>query len=255
MSLWSTGALERELRAFDLAAAEARLAALESDLARSALHGEVAELRAELAAARGAFEPLAREWSGAGWKRRTVNDPRARGRTNREVVSADARGVLVKEGEGTDLVAWSEFACRPAELHQLFLERLARPYTPAEQSAIASLLRVAAVLQAIDEGAEVLADPEHQALTAEEGQRFREGFELAREWSQDAQSKARLERETAAAELLASALGASAEKRWGEACALLERLLAEQRETLLVRLLSDGREVSAPAEARGARGG
>jgi hypothetical protein len=258
--LWRSGELERELRAFDLAAADARVAALEGALDRPDSRGGLAELRAELAAARTAFEPLVREWPAGGWKRRTVNDPRIRGRANREAVNADARGVLVKDGESTELVGWDEFARRPAELHQLFLERLSRPYTASETGAIAALLRLAAVLQAVDEGAEVLADPEHQALSGEESQRLLEGFELAREWSQDPAAKARLEGETAAAALLASALSASSEKRWGEACALLERLLSEQGETLLVRLLSDGRDLAVPAAAptegeRSPRGG
>jgi Protein kinase domain/FHA domain len=255
-ALWRSGELERELRAFDLAAAEARIAALEGQLERAPAQGEMAALRADLAAARTAFEPLVREWSSGGWKRRTVNDPRSRGRANREAVNADARGVLVKDGDATELVGWEEFARRPAELHQLFLERLARAYTPSEVEAIAALMRVAAVLQAIDEGAEVLADPEHQVLSGEESQHLLEGFALAREWSHGAESKARLEREASAAALFAAALSASTERRWDEAVTLLERLLAEQRETLLVRLLSDGRALALdPASLRSARGG
>jgi len=256
--LWRTGELERELRAFDLAAAEARVAALEGQLGRASSQGEMAALRADLASARTAFEPLVREWSSGGWKRRTVNDPRSRGRANREAVNADARGVLIKDGEATELIGWEEFARRPAELHQLFLERLARAYTPTEIESIAALMRLAAVLQAIDEGAEVLADPDHQMLSNEESQRLLEGFDLAREWSHGAESKARLEREASAAALLAAALSASGERHWAETVTLLERLLAEQRETLLVRLLSDGRELAlepAPASQRSARGG
>jgi hypothetical protein len=237
------GSLERDLRAFDIEAADARLGALEQGLALPERRAEVAALRADLGRGRAAFESLARAWAEDGWKRRTVNDPRSRGRVHREAVGADARGVLLRVGEQSELVPWSEFSGRPLEVHQLFLERLQRAYDSEELSGIAALMRLSAVLHAVEEAAEMLEPPSGQVFTPEEAAGLTEGFELARPWAEQAGDGAALEREADAASLLATALRAASEERWGETATLLERLLAEDRGTLLVRLISDGRDL------------
>jgi hypothetical protein len=238
------GALERELRAFEVDAARTRLAALESSLSLPERRAEVAALRADLDAGQRAFEALAQAWQQDGWKRRTLNDPRIRARVNREAVGADARGVLLKEGDRSELVPWSEFCGRPIEVHQLFHERLARDYAADELAGIEALMRVSAVLHAVEEAAEMLAPPTGQVFTEEEARSLVEGFELARPWGEQVDAgSARLDAERDAAQLLADALRATTEQRWDRAATLLERLLAEHRSTLLVRLLSDGRDL------------
>ncbi len=255
-ALGGASGLERELRELDLAAAGERLAPLEQSLPLEESRRWVASLRADLSVGAAALRALAGEWSRGGWKRKTLDDPRGRGRAKAEAVGVEPGGILVKGGAGAELLPWSAFGDHPPELHQLFLERLPRPYTPAERAGIEALLRNAAVLRAIEEGAEMLHADEQRQLSDEEARAMLAPFELARAWSAPGSSDGTLAREQEATELLLSALRATSDERWSSACAALERLLRDYRATLLVRLLSDGRvlpelerALSAPAAA------
>jgi hypothetical protein len=235
---------ERELRNLDLAACDTRLAALQDTLPLEQSRSRCAALRTDLRAAGVALEALGSAWKAGTWKRRTLNDPRQRGRVSREAVGADAKGLLLKEGESVEHLPWSAFGGRPAELHQLFHERLTRSFTSEELLGIATLVRTAAVLQAIAEGQEILVPGSGGVLSAEETRSMLEGFEVARPWAELADRLEPLERERAAAAVALLALQSANDEQFGRSAAALERLLAEHRDSLLVRLLSDGSVVA-----------
>jgi hypothetical protein len=83
-------------------------------------------------------------------------------------------------------------------------------------------------------------------LTEEEVEAMMAGFTLAEPWAEEAGRGEALEREHRAAQLLARSLRASSEGAWSSAVADLERLLEEYRDTLLVRMVSDGRPWQTP---------
>ena len=70
---------------------------------------------------------------------------------------------------------------------------------------------------------------------------WRGGFDEARPWAEAAGRLEPLDRELQATSLLASALDAAHREAWATAVAETETLLERHRDTLLVRLLSDGR--------------
>ena len=78
-------------------------------------------------------------------------------------------------------------------------------------------------------------------FTEEEMEAMLEGFEFAREWAARAANPAPVESEARAASLLARSLRAASEDSWSSAVADLELLFEGYRDTLLVRMLSDGR--------------
>jgi hypothetical protein len=243
--------LEGQLRALDLEAARARLAALESEVATDEAKAFVRALSADLAAGQRALEVLGREYGQGNWMRKTVNDPRSRGRVNRDAVGADSSGVLLKVEGTPERVPWSAFGGKTLELNQLFFKRLSREYTLEEQAGIDALMRATAVLQAVDEASEMFYPGEVANLSDEEVRAMLDGFELARPWAEAAGTLAALERERAAAEILARALRSESDGSWSVCVAGLERLLGEFGETLLVRILSDG-EVGSTASAEDA---
>ena len=240
--------LEGQLRALDLEGARARLAALESEVATDEAKAFVRGLSAELAAGQRALEELGREYGRDNWLRKTVNDPRSRGRVNRDTVGADKGGVLLKVEGTPERVPWSAFGGKTLELNQLFFKRLSREYTLEEQAGIDVLMRATAVVQAVDEASEMFYPGEVANLSDEEVRAMLEGFELARPWAEAVGTLPALERERAAAEILARALRSETDGSWSVCVAGLERLLGEFSETLLVRILSDG-EAQATASA------
>jgi hypothetical protein len=243
VSLREGGAFEGELRRLDLASARARLAELERELPLDSSRAAVRALADDLAAGAQALDALVRAWDAGQWRRRTINDPRQRARVSREVVGAGPEGLVLKQGGGVESLSWSEFGGRPIELHQLFHERLTRDFDARERQGIAALLRIAAVLQAVEEGGEMLEPGTEALLSDEEVRLLQEGFDVARPWAEAAGSVDALERERAAARVAATALRAASDGALGPSVTALERLLVEHRDTLLVRLVSDGRLV------------
>ncbi|HVS08655.1 MAG TPA: FHA domain-containing serine/threonine-protein kinase [Planctomycetota bacterium] len=243
--------LEGQLRELDLEGARSRLAALESEVATDEAKAFVRALSSDLAAGQRALEVLGREYGRGNWMRKTVNDPRSRGRVNRDAVGADSSGVLLKVEGSPERVPWSAFGGKTLELNQLFFKRLSREYTLEEQAGIDALMRATAVVQAVDEASEMFYPGEVANLSDEEVRAMLDGFELARPWAEAAGTLAALERERAAAEILARALRSETDGSWSVCVAGLERLLGEFGETLLVRILSDG-EVSSTASAEDA---
>lgn len=239
-SLRAGGSFETELRNLDLSAARERLQRLAGELPLESSRASAQALAEELAAGQQVLATLMDAWDAGQWRRRTIQDPRQRGRAAREVVDVGPQGLVLKNGEGVETLAWSEFGGRPAELSHLFHERLTREFDARERTGIAALLRVAAVLQALEEGSEILEPGSDAVLSDEEVRHLQEGFDVAEAWAAAAGSQEWLERERAAARVAATALRAASDGRSGPSATALERLLGEHRDTLLVRLLSDG---------------
>jgi hypothetical protein len=230
---------EGALRALDFAAIDEHLKGLLALLATEEARRSVNELRASLGQARTALAHVAAESDH--WKRKTFNDPRARGRSSRDALGATAAGLLIKTDSGSELLPWSAFGAKPNELHQLFHQRLTREYTRDELVGIEALLRMTAVLQTVDETSEMLRDGTTSVLSEDEARAIFEGYDVARIWASALGDTRALDRESEAARLLIDSLRATSSGAWSRSVAGFERLLAEFRDTLLVRLLSDGR--------------
>ncbi len=240
-ALRGAGGFEGALRSLDFSVVEAQLGALDAKLATEQARTFVADLRKGLAHARSALVGLAAEYERGGWRRKTLNDPRSKGRVSRDAVGASAEGITLRVDDASELVPWSAFGGRTTDLHQLFHQRLAREYTRDELLGIETLLRATAVLQAVDETAEMLQPGANAVLSEEELRVVTDAFEAAKPWAQLSGAPGALEREHQAASLLVDALRAASDAGWSRSVAEIERLLGEFRDTLLVRLLSDGR--------------
>jgi len=235
------GGLEASLRALDVPGMEQKLAALETSLATEPARAWALEWLSAVRAAKPLFPTLAAEFERGGWRRKSFFDPRARTRTIRDAVGANAEGLLVKVDATSELVPWSSFGGRTADLHQIFHQRLTREYTREELLGIDALLRMSAVLQAVEETSEMLQADASSNLGDDEVRVVLDAYDAARGWAQLAGTLPAFEREAEAARVWIDGLRAGTDTSWSRAVAAHERLLREFRDTLLVRLLSDGR--------------
>jgi len=239
------GGLERELAALDLTAAQERLERLATRLTGPQEQAAARALAADSASARGALDTLGREF--AQWRRRAFTDPREKRGVNRNAVGADAQGILyeVDGGGAPERLPWSAFGADVQAQNKLFVERLQRDWTPEEMAGIAAMLRMSAVVETIRATAKMFDAGKRANFTESNVRDMRALYEPATAWSEKAgpESKARLQREMASADVLAEALRSATESRWAAAAASIERLLTEFADTLLVKLLSDGRSI------------
>ena len=238
--------LEAELGRMDFIAARARLEALLPVLTLDANRRWIESLAAEVELARGALSFIADEYPR--WRRKTVADPRSRRSVKREVIGAGADGLRVDMGGSTESIPWSDFGARTRELDFLFSERVSRAYSREQATAVAAVVKLCAVVDAAHQAAEMFNLETKAIFTKKEAADLRETLELAAAWAREAGSPQRCEGELAACDLLATVLAQASEKTWSGAFASSQRLLRDHGETLLVRLLSDGRgaEETAP---------
>ncbi len=230
--------LREPLTNFDFSAAATRVAALAEGLALEENRSWAEQLRDDLESAEAAFSILSSQWSH--WRRKSVPDPRTPRGTSREALGATGQGLeLNVKGEAQEL-PWSAYAGHSRLISTLFKDRLDRRYTPEEQRSIAALLRFSAISDALRESAEMFDSSAGAVFTEREAQDLPKSFEFALEWEQDPDRHALLEREQAAAILLATALRAGSEEDWTSAVSTLEQLFAEYSDTLFVRIHSDG---------------
>ena len=116
-------------------------------------------------------------------------------------------------------------------------------------AAIAALVRISASIEAADIAAKMF-DPQRKANFTEPNARdLLEAFNQAQTWVQRAGGAGaeKLAREVEAAQILVAALRQTTEGQWSTAVASVERLLREEADTLLVRLLSNGKPFEAPS--------
>jgi len=237
--------LELDLRKVDLGTAATRLEAAVTALGGGPHATALGALAADLRSAREVLSALGAGWSNPGWKRRAFADPRSTGPrpVTAEAIGADADGILVDLGGKPERLPWSAFASQPRTIETLVNGRLEREWTPSERRGIATLLRSAAALSAIDEAIEVLMPGSLAKFSPAEGEALLAGHAVARDWAAgvgDAALLRDLDDEVRAAETLVLALRARSDGEWTRAATALERLLTQHRATLLVLLLSDG---------------
>jgi serine/threonine protein kinase len=236
--------LEAELGRMDLAAAEVRLEALRGELTLPAHREWVSVLAAEVEASRAALEFIAAEYPR--WRRKTVADPRSARSPRREVIGADADGLRVDVAGVGESIPWSAFGGRTRELDFLFSERISGPYPPERAAGVAALVKLCAVVDAARQAAEMFDLESEAVFTRKEASTLRETLDLALSWAREAGDSLACEGERAAADLLATVLTQASAQTWSGAFSGLQRLLEDHGETLLVRLLSDGRGVEPP---------
>jgi serine/threonine protein kinase len=237
--------LEQDLRKVDLGAAATRLEGAATVVGNGPRATALGVLAADLRAAREVLSALGEGWSNPGWKRRAFADPRATGPrpVTAEAIGADADGVIVDAGGQPERLPWSAFASQPRTIESLVNGRLEREWTPAERRGIATLLRSAAALAAIDEALEVLMPDSKAKFSPGEGEALIAGYTVARDWAAglgDAALLRDIDAEVQAAESLVLALRARSDGEWSRAAAAIERLLSQHGASLLVLLLSDG---------------
>ncbi|MEY2807983.1 MAG: Serine/threonine-protein kinase PrkC [Planctomycetota bacterium] len=240
--------LEADLAAFDFAAAIARVEATREKVASPAARASTEALKAQLAAARDGLAFVGANH--ASWRRRGVVDPRERKPANKESLGADAEGVLVEGNSGPERIPWSAYGKTARDLHKLFNERLNRSLKPDEQAMLAAAMRMAALNETLDMAGKAL-DPTKKANWTEQSQKdLLEAWRTALEWEKTPGATAQ---EAEAAKLLGQALKLGGEGAWSSCVSALERLVAQHADTMLVRMLSDGRtlEELAPAAPGG----
>jgi hypothetical protein len=182
---------------------------------------------------------LGREFSS--WRRRSFSEPRAGRSVLRNAVGADATGILAEgEGGAVELVPWSAFGGDDRELSKLFVERLARDWTPAEVRGIAALIRMTAVVEAIGRASKMLDATKRFNFTEADEHEMSDCFAQAQVWAEKSGTQQALARERDAAALLTLVCRKMTEKAWATAAVKTEELLARHANTLIVRLLSNG---------------
>ncbi len=236
--------LEEDLAAFDFAAAIARVEAAQSKLGSAASRAATDAIKAQFAAARDGLAFLGANH--AAWKRRGVVDPRERKSANKESIGADAQGVLVEGAAGPDRIPWSAYGKTARDLHKLLNERLNRAFKPDEQIMLAAALRMAALNETLDMVGRAL-DPSKKANWTQQAQKdLLDAWRTAQDWEKTPGETAK---EAEAAKLLGEALGHGNDGAWSSCVSTLERLVAQHADTLLVRILSDGRTLEELAPA------
>ena len=229
----------RELRTLDLAA-RGRLETLASRLTTKEARDTVARTAQRMERAASALEVLK---DFPAWRRRAVALPG--GRRAADAVGMRTEGVLVAADAGAELVPWSVFAESPDTLLGLFKGRLTRAYTLEEERAVQTLLTLNAVTHSLA-AAETALDPTRRGLFRPiDAQAMLAAFDVARGWSAEASgdlgpAQEELEREQAAARILAAALSATEESAWTRVVSALEHLATAYSDTLVVLCLSDG---------------
>lgn len=242
--LGGTSGLERELATLDLDAARDRLEKLATRLRSPAEQERAKAMAAEFAEARAVLNVLGSEF--AQWRKKSFMDPRDKKIAARTAVGADSNGIMYEAEPGkVERAPWSVFGGDSVALNRLFDERLQREWSATERTGIAVLLRVTAVVEALRFSAKMFDSSKKANFTEGNARDLRASFASAVTWSELAggAAKAACARETEAADVLCESLRAATDSRWAAAAAGLERLLTDYADTVLVRLISDGRSI------------
>lgn len=223
------------------------MASLSTGVASTAARAFLKALAQDLDHGEAVLATLGREFSVGGWRRRSFTDPRDKRGGTRNAVGADGGGILYDGERGAvERIPWSAFGGNTKELSKLFLERCTRAYTADEENAIAGLVRITAVVEALGVVGKML-DPSRRAnFTEANARELTECFVAAREWAKTGAAADAWTRERGAADVLGEALVKATAGAFSSAVASVERVLQEYEDTLFVRLLSDGAPTTAP---------
>lgn len=172
-----------------------------------------------------------------------------------EVEAISPTGLTLSSDSGSRAMSWSEYRTNrsgkdlPDAYEGLIKSRLTRDYTPLELDGIAAILRFAAVESTLRMSDDVLIASDRERFDQGDLEDVRKLFNLALEWSVKADQAngrsvqvERTERERRAALLLAKSLVARTQGEHSISAALAGQLLMEEPFSLVVLLLSNGRE-------------
>ncbi len=240
-----TSGLEHEIRTLDFQAAKERLAGVQGKLTSKANRDLAEGLRADLEAGAAVFKTLGREF--ATWRRKSFTAPRAGKSVTRNAVGADQEGILAEgDGGAVEHVPWSAFGGDDKEISKLFTERLGREWNSEEQRAIAGVLRMTAVVEAIQRASKMFDPVKRYNFTETDAREMIECFAQAQAWAEKCGTTDAVAKEMTAARQLVLVCQKMTEGSWSVAVGATEDLLAKHADTLLVRLLSDGTMPEAP---------
>jgi serine/threonine protein kinase len=172
-----------------------------------------------------------------------------------EVEAISSTGITLSSDSGSRALLWSEYRTNrsgtdlPDAFEGLIKSRLNRDYTPLELDGIAALLRLAAVESTLKLADDVLIASDRERFDQGDLEDVRKLFEVALEWSRQADQAngravqvERTRREQRAALLLAESLVARTQGEHSISAALASQLLMQEPFSLVVLLLSNGRE-------------
>ncbi len=236
--------IEHGLSTLDLGGAREQLDRLATRFASPDQQAQARAMAADVAGAQAVLTTLGTAFGQ--WRRKSFTDPRERRPVNRNAVGSDADGILY-EGDGgqVERIDWSGFGTDVQALNKLFVERLQRDWTPAELAGIATILRLAAATETVHMTSKMLEPSRKSNFTEGNSRDVHALFGPAETWADlaGAESKAKFTREFDAMIVWCEALRAATETRYAVAAAAIERLLSEFADTVLVRIVSDGRSL------------
>ena len=231
-ALGGQSGLEAELLALDFGKAHARLGSALDTIPAPEVRGALEGLHEDLGAAVKALGAISGSFGD--WRRKTLADPRS-GKTT-TAIGVDSKGLRSEDGEWP----WSAYGGKTKELSRLFKDRLDRDYDAAETRGVASILKITAVLEAVDVASQMFSSTSTSRFSESEAESLVEVFDYVEPWITEPGERARYRREIEAASILAETLLAAEAERWSTAVAGSTRLLKEYGDTLLVLLYSDG---------------
>ncbi len=232
-----------EIARLDLAAASKRLGPLRGQV-RSAVAS--AKLEAFAQVLESASKALPILWEDQDWRRKTVDDPTDRRLGSHDMLKVSATGLLIENGDQPKQLVWADFGANTKALRKLFYKRLRRDYDAEEERAISSLLYLTAVAESFGSISGKFQPGSNMSLNATEVSDLVLPYDEAFEYITQQPTRAALEQEKRATQVLGQALLFGQAREWTSAVAEMETLRREFSETWLVRLLSDGSLAAGP---------
>lgn len=232
---------ESQLSDLALVAAAGSVRAAAGLVRNDVLRKQVELTAADLEVAAQTLDQLLVAWNGNHWRRKAVTDPRATDGTRAEVVGIAPLALLFASDSGApERIPLGTWSGNTKSLENLFLKRLDRNWTAQESRGIVTLLAVSGTIEALDALGPALGRSSVR-LRSKQEQRARVALEEARLWADgDRELLALAERHSGPVLMLIDALRAREEGRLAESAALLQRMIEEERASLLVMILSDG---------------
>ena len=237
---------EASLRAMDFQRATAFVAPLSSGLGSALNKSSMDALSKELEMAAAAKALFISSFAAGEWRRDTLPDPHGK---SKQATSVTQKAITLntRSEAGSKDVAWAEYMEGPELIGGLFSNRLRRELTSEERSGVSSIIRMAAVLHAVEEANRLLDPADDRKFDQEDVESMLEGFDACAEWD-TATSAETTVRERQAAAVLGQALLAKLAGEPATSAAHIEHLLTDCRQSLLVLLLTDGSDWRATTE-------
>ncbi|MFT6364350.1 MAG: hypothetical protein ACJAZ8_002775, partial [Planctomycetota bacterium] len=237
---------EASLRSMDFQRALSLVAPLPKALGNSANSGSIVSLNGQLEIAAAAKTLFISSFAAGDWRRDTLPDPHGKSK-QATVVTEKAITLNTRSDAGSKDVPWSEYMEEPKLISSLFSNRLNRELTSEELAGVSSIIRMSAVLHAVQEANRLLDPTDGRKFDADDVESMLEGFDACEEWDTESSAES-TDRERQAASVLGQALLSKLNGEPATSAAHLEHLLRDCRQSLLVLLLTDGSDWRATTE-------